>query len=169
MDPNHIGRERLDFHVYRHDGSYCRIHPGSQKDAHVYYFDDCNNRPHAALPFEQKHAKMMPQWDQLDKKSMWHVLQQAFHRNSDATEQPAEITSVTSPIPWRLWFSNLGQWTKAFIGVGINRVSVRREPSESIFIFTIERVDGSSHELAFQKQKNSYDFNFHPELHLRYW
>ena len=160
MDPNNIGRERLDFHVYRHDGSYCRIHPGSQKDAHVYYFCDCNDRPHAALPFAQKHARMMPQWDKLGRKSMWHVLQQFFRQ-----EQPAEITSVASPVPWRLWFSNLGHWTEAFIGTGINRVVVRQ--AESIFIFTIERVDGSVHELALQKKKNSYDFNFEPELDLQ--
>ena len=46
-DPNNYGKERLDFHVYRHDGSYARLHPGSHKDAQVYYFDDCNNRPHS--------------------------------------------------------------------------------------------------------------------------
>ena len=122
---------------------------------------------------------MMPQGDQLGQKTIWALLKAMFDPER-ATGQlvgfelvalSQNITSAASPIPWRLWFSNMGQWTNALIGSGISKVSVAHQLSESQFEFTIERLDGNLQRVVLQRRMSrsrcSYDYYFDPDLRLR--
>ena len=162
-DPNARGRERFDIHVYRMDGTYSRLHPGSHKDAEVYHFGSHLRRPHAALPFLQRDAKSMPQCDKLGKKEMWSLLQNSFAQYTRG--YIVDITDVNPPVPWRLWFSNLGQWTDAFVGAGICTVMVTQLLNK--FVFTITRCDDTTQQVFLvQHGRGRYDVDFNPALSL---
>ena len=162
-DPNARGRERFDIHVYRMDGTYSRLHPGSHKDAEVYHFGSHLRRPHAALPFLQRDAKSMPQCDKLGRKEMWSLLQNSFAQYTRG--YIVDITDVNPPVPWRLWFSNLGQWTAAFVGAGIRTVMVTQLLNK--FVFTITRCDDTTQQVFLvQHGRGGYGVDFNPALSL---
>ena len=133
-DPNRHGQLRIDFVVYRADGSYCRLHPGAKiaSDARVQYFEAVATRhargsiatEHAgvglarhhrtslpAMPFNMEAVATIPQTDRIGKEEAYATLSQL-----SAGRLP---TDSDSNFPWWLFVANLGSKTQEVIGCGI--------------------------------------------------
>jgi len=182
-DASNQGKMRMDIHVYRLDGSYSRLHPGPVCksryffDAPVnqkllYHFPDCRRRPHCALPFYKHDAKSMPLWDMIGKEMMWSLVHRAFateQLRSTPSATHMDITGSNSPVPWRLWVSNLGKSTDAFIAAGIKTMWVHQQDCRSdnelpTIVFTAGRCDNTVHELCLIRNVNDYNVYFKPKL-----
>ncbi len=133
-DPNRYGQLRIDFVVYRADGSYCRLHPGSKtaSDAKVRYFEAVATEhargstatEHAgvglaqhrwtslpAMPFNMEAVATIPQSDRIGKEPAYAMLSQL-----SAGRLPTDSDSF---FPWWLFVANLGHKTEEVIDCGI--------------------------------------------------
>ena len=133
-DPNRYGQLRIDFVVYRADGSYCRLHPGTKtaSDAKVRYFEAVATEharvstatEHAgvglaqhrwtslpAMPFNMEAVATIPQSDRIGKEPAYAMLSQL-----SAGRLPTDSDSF---FPWWLFVANLGHKTEEVIDCGI--------------------------------------------------
>ena len=144
----------MDFVVYRSDGSYWRLHPGSKKslDARSIYFpvmgsvDPATERipamtQWAALPqfpFTYDYCSTIPKVDQIGKKDAYRLLLKA-------PVGPLPITE-DAPFKWWLFVCNLGKNTQEVIGPGLTAAA---RTSKGL-LFT--RNDGTSVQLLMSPQ-----------------
>jgi len=136
VDGNHNGAPRVDFVLYRADGEYVRLHPGTKRDltAAVFYSTGLPKNPtgNAAfqwllfpptVPFTFEIAQLVPQQDQWSKKQLHQCLQQL--QDCQQLPPPFTITSTTAAgLQWRLWVANAGKDGREIIGSGILRAEV---------------------------------------------
>ena len=152
-DGNRGGQRRLDFVVYRSDGTYCRLHPGSKKslDAKPFYSVMSSVSPATEqrsamtqwtalpqIPFTYEYCCTIPKVDQIGKKDAYRLLLQA-------PVGPLPITE-DAPFKWWLFVCNLGKNTQAVIGPGLTAATLEHKIENDIrLLFT--RGDGTSVQL----------------------
>ena len=158
-DGNRGGQPRLDFVVYRSDGTYCRLHPGSKQslDAEPVFspvmgsVDPATEQIPAMIqwaalpqiPFTYDYCSTIPQGDKIGKKDAYRLLLQV-------PVGPLPITEDAS-FKWWLFVCNLGQKTREVIGPGLTAATLEHksqiwDPLNSIgLLFT--RIDGTSVQL----------------------
>ena len=138
-DSNRGGEQRMDFVVYRSDGSFCRLHPGSKPklDAKVYYVkrgwaSPIAGEPIPGIPFTYELASSPPSTDRMGKISARQLL---------AAGVPIGDLPVTgdAPFKWWLFACNLGNNTQHVIGPGIISAGL---DEDSTLVFT--RSDAST-------------------------
>ena len=120
-DGNRGGQLRLDFVLYRTDGTYCRLHPGtnSRGDAKPIYRtlpatdlateqtstrNDLTSLP--ASPYTYKHAALVPQIDRMSKAEAYRSLQQT---------PCGPLVHDAAHFKWWLFICNLGKNTRELI------------------------------------------------------
>ena len=153
-DGNRGGQPRLDFVVYRSDGTYCRLHPGSKQslDAKPIFspgmssVDPATERIPAMIqwaalpqiPFTYDYCSSIPKTDQIGKKDAYRLLLQA-------PLGPLPITE-DAPFKWWLFVCNLGKNTQEVIGPGLTAATLEHKSKDPIgLLFT--RSDGTSVQL----------------------
>ena len=122
-DANRGGQKRLDFVVYRLDGTHCRLHPGTKKvnDAKP-LLSSANLATEQIpaqimwsvapqIPFTYEVAKHIPKIDQIGKKDAFRCLLRA-------SLGPLP-TTADAEFKWWLFVCNLGKNTCGVIGPGI--------------------------------------------------
>ena len=153
-DANRGGQPRLDFVVYRSDGTYCRLHPGSKQslDARPIFspvmssVDSATERIPAMtqwaalpqIPFTYDYCSTIPKIDQIGKKDAYRLLLQA----------PVGLLPITedAPFKWWLFVCNLGKNTQEVIGPGLTAATLQHKSQDAIgLLFT--RSDGTSVQL----------------------
>ena len=154
-DGNRGGQPRLDFVVYRSDGTYCRLHPGSKQslDARPIFspvmdsVDPATERIPAMtqwaalpqIPFTYDYSSTIPKVDQIGKKDAYRLLLQA-------PVGPLPITE-DAPFKWWLFVCNLGKNTQELIGPGLTAATLEHKSQNTIrLLFT--RSDGTSVQLS---------------------
>ena len=162
-DPNRHGQLRIDFVIYRADGSYCRLHPGSKlaTDAEVQYFDAVRTASGAAehaldgsarnrwvsipaVPFDMDAVATIPQSDRLGKAAAFASLSQL-----SVGELP---TSSDATFQWWLFLANLGDKTQKVIGEGIVAAELSSiEPDAVLLKFT--RLDQSEIQICISRDR----------------
>ena len=126
-DPNRGGQQRLDFVVYRVDGTHCRLHPGSKRanDARPVYSSVPAGQSLAteptpprsrwsalpANPFTYELASTIPRIDQIGRRDACRILREA-HLGPLPTTSDARFK-------WWLFVCNLGRNTREVFGPGI--------------------------------------------------
>ena len=154
-DGNRGGQPRLDFVVYRSDGTYCRLHPGSKQslDASPIFssvmgsVDPATERIPAMnqwaalpqIPFTYDYCSTIPKVDQIGKKDAYRLLLQA----------PVGLLPITedAPFKWWLFVCNLGKNTQELIGPGLTAATLEHKSQNTIrLLFT--RSDGTSVQLS---------------------
>lgn len=152
-DGNRGGQPRLDFVVYRSDGTYCRLHPGSKQSLDAKPFspgmssvDPATERIPAMIqwaalpqiPFTYDYCSTIPKTDQIGKKDAYRLLLQA-------PVGPLPITE-DAPFKWWLFVCNLGKNTQEVIGPGLTAATLEHKSQDAIgLLFT--RSDGTSVQL----------------------
>ena len=106
-DPNNFGAKRLDFFVYRLDGSAARLHPGTKRtnDAAIV------NVPAQVLQNTLETLRLIPQIDRLTCQDAFNCL----------TRYPlGSIVDLTdgSRFPWPRFIANLGRMVPDIMGTG---------------------------------------------------
>ena len=153
-DGNRGGQPRLDFVVYRSDGTYCRLHPGSKQslDAKPIFSPIMSSVDHATeripamiqwaalprIPFTYNYCSAIPQVDRIGKKDAYRLLLQA----------PVGLLPITqdAPFKWWLFVCNLGKHTQEVIGPGLTTATLEHKGQNAIgLLFT--RSDGTSVQL----------------------
>ena len=153
-DGNRGGQPRLDFVVYRSDGTYCRLHPGSKQSLDARPFspamssvDPATERIPAMtqwaalpqIPFTYDYCSTIPKVDQIGKKDAYRLLLQA----------PVGLLPITedAPFKWWLFVCNLGKNTQELIGPGLTAATLEHKSQNTIrLLFT--RSDGTSVQLS---------------------
>ena len=153
-DGNRGGQPRLDFVVYRSDGTYCRLHPGSTRslDARPIFspvmgsVDPATERIRAMtqwaalpqIPFTYEYCSTIPKVDQIGKKDAYRLLLQT-------PVGPLPITE-DAPFKWWLFVCNLGKKTQEVIGPGLIAARLEHKSQDAMgLLFT--RSDGTSVQL----------------------
>ena len=153
-DANRGGQPRLDFVVYRSDGTYCRLHPGSKQslDARPIFSPVMSSVDHATeripamtqwaalpqIPFTYDYCSTIPKIDQIGKKDAYRLLLQA----------PVGLLPITedASFNWWLFVCNLGKNTQEVIGPGLTAATLEHKRENAIgLLFT--RSDGTSVQL----------------------
>ena len=155
IDPNRMGRPRVDYLVHLTDGSNWRFHPGttkknSAKPHHSPATTVGNTRvaPEHAIatinaenPWTLDRARQVPQVDRMSKETMWrHVARLQGHYLLQLPPSRDHYIDITREwdIPWWLWVSNLGHRTNDVIGEGIVRALLSRsKDGEAVFTFIL--------------------------------
>ena len=157
-DGNRGGQPRLDFVVYRFDGTYCRLHPGSKQSLDAKPFspvmssvDPATERILAMtqwtalpqIPFTYDYSSTIPKVDQIGKKDAYPLLLQA-------PLGPLPITE-DAPFKWWLFVCNLGKKTQKVIGPGLTAATLEHKSQNAIgLLFT--RCDGTSVQLLMSPE-----------------
>ena len=157
-DGNRGGQPRLDFVVYRSDGTYCRLHPGSKQSLDAKPFsppissvDPATERIPAMIqwaalpqiPFTYDYCSTIPKTDQIGKKDAYRLLLQA-------PVGPLPITE-DAPFKWWLFVCNLGKNTQEVIGPGLTAATLEHKRKNAIgLLFT--RSDGTSVQLLVSSE-----------------
>ena len=155
-DPNRGGWPRVDFVIYRLDGSYVRIHPGrtQRQDALPQYFPPPNDIAVAAsdrwrnLPpqgFTWADAQQVPTTDRLSKKIAWAVLE-------SLPEGPLD-SGPDAAFKWWLWLGNLGPLSRDILGAGVVSAFLDRQGA-FVRHLVCERSDGSQVTVALSLTRN---------------
>lgn len=144
-DANQGGQQRLDFVVYRLDGTHCRLHPGTKKtnDAKPIFSYVTDGQNHAT---EQIRAQLM--WSALPQMPFTYELgstiakidqigkQEAVHHLQNAPLGQLPITA-DAPFKWWLFVCNLGKKTREVFGPGIIAASLEEKTrNHAQLIFT---------------------------------
>ena len=146
-DANRNGQQRLDFVLYRLDGTHCRLHPGSKKAndaAPVFSSDGRVATEHLRarlqwsalpqLPFTYELAWTIPKIDQMGKKDAYRFL-------LSIPLGPLPTTSDAS-FKWWLFVCNLGKNTKEVLGPGIMAATLE-EKNDKYALLAFARTDNT--------------------------
>jgi hypothetical protein len=171
-DPNRRGQKRCDFVVYRADGSYWRLHPGSKpsNDATPHLFrapippaadiprGAPEHTPQASqawmpsemqLPFTAAQAHTVPQGDRIGKQKVWQWVQSTdFGPSGD----DLDITSGAA-FTWWLWVATLEQSHGNVVGAGILSATVTTD-GHSWAQFRFTRCDDTGCLVLLRKEKH---------------
>ena len=143
-DPNRGGQQRLDFVIYRSDGTYCRLHPGSTKrnDAQPLVFDSRATQPAATDAVSQRVASSSNDSPTVsipvEARSQWSMYPEMPFTYEDALRVPQqdrvgkyEAFRLLQDTPhgvlrdmWWLFVSNIGRLTQEVIGNGITQAEL---------------------------------------------
>jgi hypothetical protein len=146
-DPNRGGRPRVDFILYRVDGSAFRLHPGTKPngDAAPVYCPPspateqtatCVWHARPILSFTYEQAKRIPQIDKLGKKEALEALQ-----------------TEPDKFKWWLFAANLGRHTEDVIGNGITSAELV-EHSDTNARLRFQHQDRSTVEVEILRREN---------------
>jgi hypothetical protein len=138
-DGNRGGQQRLDFVVYRCDGSYCRLHPGSKPSLDAKLVTILATEQIPQIPFTYELAKSIPKIDQMGKKDAYRFL----------LDTPPGRLPVTNDAPFKWWLfaCNLGKNTRDVIGPGIT-AAVLEQKMETCVHLVFTRSDNTTVKLV---------------------
>ena len=112
---------RIDFVIYRSDGTHCRIHPGNKQsnDARLIFSSRATEQTRATdrwaslpeVPFTGASAAAVPQIDRIGKEEAYQILAQI-------ARGPLP-TTADALFKWWLFIPNLGANTADVIGDGL--------------------------------------------------
>ena len=165
-DGNRDGQARLDFFVYRSDGTYCRLHPGSTRklDAKLVFgtvsqapntdapvmgaVDPATERIHMTvpqIPLTYDYCSTIPQVDHIGKKDAYRLLLQA----------PLGLLPITEDAPFKWWFfvCNVGKKTRELIGPGLTEARLEHKLLHGNHVgLLFTRSDGTSVQLLVSER-----------------
>ena len=156
-DANRGGQSRLDFVLYRADGTYCRHHPGSTKrgDAKPIFLSSSAKDPATeqistrnelsslpAIPYTYKDAALIPQVDRMGKRDAYRILQETAC---------GPLMNEGAHFKWWLFICNLGKNTREIIGCGIVAATLEHKWEHGVQIL-LTRSDATEAKLEIVQQ-----------------
>ena len=158
-DGNRGGQLRLDFVLYRTDGTYCRLHPGtdSRGDAKPIYSsspatglateqtstgNDLTSLP--ANPYTYEDAVLVPQIDRMSKPEAFRLLQQTPR---------GPLVPGAHHFKWWLWICNIGN-AREIIGCGIVAATLENKRAHCVQLL-LTRSDNTEARLQLRRHSDN--------------